>query len=981
MNMLLLKEHHDQGARMNTQPDMYKTLLQSLPDIVYEIDHKGNFLYLNDAVERLGYDRGALLGCHFSSIIHPDDLQDIQRATVLPQFMGRETGADGAPGLFDERRNGKRITKNLRLRLKAAPGISPDTWNGEVISLGLYNFHAASERDFIGTLGIIRDTTWKKKSEEAFLRTEKYYRVLLQNSSELISIIANDGTILYASDSSEKMLRYNSFELIGENIHDYIHSDDTESMRKLLEERKTPEEPDAVITIRFCNRNSAWRFFKTELNKIADDLNETICFVMNSIDVTDRVLAEEAVKENGEKFRAIIEYSSEAIALISRTGEIEYMSHPIERIMGYSPYELAGENTDRYLHPDEIQPLMDRCTARIREGNMFFTEEFRMRHKDGSWHYMEASISCRLGIPPIDGIIVNLKDISEIKSARTALKYSEEKYRMLYDSALVGMASLEADTGTILTVNKMACSMFGYTSKNEFIGETIFGLITNPQILDHIKKQVFSNGFIENEEMMFTRRDGSTFWGSLTARSNPHTGSVHAVINDITRSKTAEDQIYRLTFFDPLTELPNREMFKNRLTVELMRMTNFAIMCIGLDNYKQVNNVYGPAFGDRLLYTVASELNEVYFKNDMVSRLAEDIFIILLSDIGGGDNATNIENIDTIAQKTRSIFARPFLVNNQSIDIVTSIGIAIFPHDGSDAEALIKNAESAMFVARDSGHNRFHYFDRDLNQKMMTRMKLENEIKTAIKKKDFFSHYQPKFDANGVIIGMESLMRWHHRKSGTLIPPTEFIPIAEKNGMIIDLGMFILEESCIQNQLWHADHDPPLRVAVNLSPFQFSHPELIPEIIRRLEKTGLPASLLELEITESGIMENEKDSIGKLRKLHEMGIAISIDDFGTGYSSLSKLKDYPIDTLKIDRTFVIDLPGNTMAATLATTIIDLAHNLGFKVVAEGVETAEQFHFLREHGCEYYQGYLFSRPLSSDDFTARLEEFRKGIKIG
>lgn len=429
-----------------------------------------------------------------------------------------------------------------------------------------------------------------------------------------------------------------------------------------------------------------------------------------------------------------------------------------------------------------------------------------------------------------------------------------------------------------------------------------------------------------------------------------------------TLSETERKAVFYISH-DRLTNLPNRDAFIQRLGVEIMKARNrgqiFAAMAIGIDKFKHINSIYDTTGGDAILSGFAERLRGIVRDQDVVGRFGDDRFMALFSDIA------RVEDTLTIVQKIWEAVERPFQIVGQEVRISASIGLCFFPLDAKTPEELVKNAETAMFAVKETGGGAHRFFDEKLNTDMMERVTLERMLRDAVTRDEFVPYFQPKVDRYGYLLGMESLIRWN--SSNGLILPDQFIPLAEQNGIIVDIGERILYHSCRQNRAWQDDGFVPKKVSVNLSPFEFRHPDLIRRIRETINRSGLDPMWLELEITESGIVRNEKDAIKKLNELHEMGITLSIDDFGTGYSSLSKLKDYPIDTLKIDKAFVDNVPHDKRSMTIVISLVKLAHNLGFKVVAEGVETKEQLEFLVLHGCDQFQGYFFSRPLTAEDF--------------
>ena len=430
--------------------------------------------------------------------------------------------------------------------------------------------------------------------------------------------------------------------------------------------------------------------------------------------------------------------------------------------------------------------------------------------------------------------------------------------------------------------------------------------------------------------------------------------------------KRAEERLSYLAHHDALTNLPNRMLFIDRLGQALSRAPWHkrlaAVLFLDLDHFKRINDTLGHTMGDLLLKEVAKRLAQCSRQGDTVARMGGDEFTIILADIA------HAQDVPKVAQKIIDIFSKRFVVGDHEIFITTSVGISLYPDDGEDPEALLKNADAAMYRAKEIGRNTYQYFSIDMNTKASERLALETDLRHALEREEFLVHYQPQVDLNtGQIIGMEALVRWQHPDLG-LVPPAKFIPLAEDTGLIAPIGEWVLRTACAQNKAWQTAGLPPIRVGVNLSARQFQCQNLVEMIVRILKETGLDPTYLELELTESVLMQNTEAIIATLCELDAMGINISIDDFGTGYSSLSYLKRFPINRLKIDQSFVRDITTDPDDAAIVTAIITLAHSLKLKVIAEAVETEEQLAFLRSLNCDEMQGYLFSRPLPMDEAT-------------
>lgn len=433
----------------------------------------------------------------------------------------------------------------------------------------------------------------------------------------------------------------------------------------------------------------------------------------------------------------------------------------------------------------------------------------------------------------------------------------------------------------------------------------------------------------------------------------------------------ANEKLQHLALHDNLTKLPNRTLLEDRIAQAISSVQRsgkfFSVMFVDLDRFKTINDSLGHHYGDKLLQAVAQRLIEVLRGEDTIARIGGDEFVVLLKEISKPQTAAHV------AEKILGAMSGPFIIEGQEQNISASIGISVYPSDGLDLRTLMVSADGAMYHAKKMGRNNYQFFTPEMNAVAMERFELEKSLRRAMENDEFELHYQPKVHVRtGDIIAMEALVRWRHPQKG-LISPAEFIPLAEEIGLIIPLGAWVLMTACQQNKRWQDAGLPRLRVAVNLSAVQFRQKHLVEFITQVLDDTGLDASCLELEVTESIVMQNPEETTLILEKLHAKGIHLSIDDFGTGYSSLSYLKRFPLDTLKIDRSFVRDISSDPDDAAIVKSVIALAHSLRLRVIAEGVETASQLSFLRALGCDEYQGYYRSKPLPAAQFEQLLRQ--------
>ncbi|MDP2155400.1 MAG: EAL domain-containing protein [Sulfuricella sp.] len=430
--------------------------------------------------------------------------------------------------------------------------------------------------------------------------------------------------------------------------------------------------------------------------------------------------------------------------------------------------------------------------------------------------------------------------------------------------------------------------------------------------------------------------------------------------------KEAEQNLVQMTNFDVLTGLPNRFLFLDRLGHAISRSARshrmVAVMLLDIDNFKNINDTLGHTHGDLLLQDIADRLRRCVLEDDTLARIGGDEFAIVLEGV------SEIEEIALIAQKIVDIFSLPFTPSGQEIYVTPSMGITIYPMDGHDSDSLLKNADAAMYSAKEYGRNHFRFYTTDMNALAIERFAMEGALRRAMEREEFTLHYQPQVDIkSGRVVGVEALLRWNHPERG-LVPPNEFVPLLEENNLIIPVGEWVLRTACAQCRAWQDAGLPPLRMAVNLSARQFRQDTLVEMIDSILRETGISPKLLELELTEGLLMENTSETSMILGQLKSRGVQVAIDDFGTGYSSLSYLKRFPIDRLKIDRSFVRDIITDSNDAAIAVAVISLGRSLGLSVIAEGVETGDQLEFLGVQKCDEYQGFHFSRPVPPEEIV-------------
>ncbi|SFK45698.1 PAS domain S-box-containing protein/diguanylate cyclase (GGDEF) domain-containing protein [Halobacillus dabanensis] len=561
------------------------------------------------------------------------------------------------------------------------------------------------------------------------------------------------------------------------------------------------------------------------------------------------------------------------------------------------------------------------------------------------------------------------KKNEELEGAITELKKISREKELILQSAGEGIFGLDLN-GRITFANPSATSLLGYENEEDIIGAPYSAVFQWESVhTGSFIEQYEEQKNLSDHDHLFYKKDGDTIpveYVITPKKEGEWTIGYVVTFKDVTARKQMEEKIKYHAYYDSVTNVPNRVLFEDRLSQALTyaALTNkpLAILFLDLDRFKKINDTFGHSFGDQVLRKVAKRLQKAIPKEATVSRQGGDEFIILLPTIEKKEEAISC------AKKILQVFDDPFVISGQEIAMKTSIGVSIFPESGDNAETLIKQADVAMYKAKEFAGNCYQLFSSDIENQAVEQIQLENDLFKALQKgNEFELYYQPKFDARtNDLIGMESLIRWNHPELGTL-SPGHFIPLAEETGLITLLGEWVIRQACKQMKIWEEAGYTELIISANLSPQQFNQKEIVQVVADILHETDLPPYHLELELTENLIIHNTEQTLKTIGELKGLGIQISIDDFGTGYSSLGYLKDFPVDTLKIDKSFIDDVTTNKKNAAITKTIITLADSLGVNVIAEGVEQAEQAVFLAQHGCHWIQGFYYSQPLPTKTF--------------
>lgn len=657
---------------------------------------------------------------------------------------------------------------------------------------------------------------------------------------------------------------------------------------------------------------------------------------------------------------------------------MEYVSEGCHKLTGYRPDELVFNTRVSY---EEITFPEDRVRVAesIREAlarNETFDVEYRIVRPDGSVRWvLERGVGLldEHGEPAwIEGFI---QDISERMAANEALREAVRRFSSIFEHATEGIFQTTPD-GRYLNANPALAQIYGYPTPEALIadlqdiGRRLYVL---PGRRAEFIRLMQTRGAVRNFESQVYRRDGGIIWISENARVvTDDAGQVQfyeGTVIEITERKQHEAQLEYQANHDNLTGLPNRSLLLDRLEKAIAKARRaskkVAVVFVDLDHFKLINDSLGHHVGDLLLLEISSRLTTCVRGHDWVARQGGDEFVLVLTEQEGD------REIYGIVTRILEAVSRPWIHDSGEYTPSCSVGLSCYPRDGDDPDTLLRCADAAMYQAKSSGRNTFHVYTPELNAAISERLELENSLRHALERNEFRVHYQPRIETvSGRIVGAEALIRWEHPGKG-LVPPDHFIPIAEETGLIIPIGQWVLEEACRQASAWQRAGLTPLCVSVNLSPVQFRHADLVQSVSSALKQADLAPEYLELELTESFVMHDAARIRVAMKALKSLGIAIAVDDFGTGYSSLSYLKRFPVDRLKIDKSFVREIDRDADDAAIVRAIITLGHALGLKVVAEGVETRAHLEFLKQHGCDELQGYSFSRPVPASGMEAML----------
>ncbi len=924
--------------RFSAGQERYRRLLDNLQDLIFVFrlepgGQPGPLSEVNQAAEALlGYGRAELLGRDLRSLLQP--LEPHQ-------------------AILDELSQGQVQLETLLMGK-----------NGNLVPVEI-NAHVFDLDGQRTVLCLARDLSERRRAHQEIHEREARLQTIVDGFEGFIYICSQDFRLEFAN---ERLKRHLGRDPLGEVCHQTINGSPLPcawcrdgSVRQGLTYRREYQNP----------LDGRW-YYSVTAPLMHPDGRVSHHGMMT--DITERKQAAERLVASEANYRAIFDAMEDAVFVHDPAdGSILDANPAALALYGYSLEELRHRQVVQ-LSVGEPPYSQKEAQEKIAQALAGQPQRFEWLAQDSTGRRFWVEVGLRLAmLSGQERLLALVRDITKRKENEEQLQLAAR----VFENTVEGITVTDRQ-GKIQMVNPGFSLITGYSAQ-EVLGQ-------NPRILRSERHEPeFYQGMWEtllkqgqwSGEIWNRRKSGEAYpeWLNISAIRDAQGQVTHyvAVFHDITEIKASQEQIKYQAFHDALTGLPNRVLFNDRLRMALARakrdQKNLAVVFLDLDHFKSINDSLGHAVGDVLLQEVALRLKSNLRQEDTVSRLGGDEFIMILPDVEGPEQAV------TGAQRILEDLERPFSLKGHELYVTASLGITLFPADGENLETLVKNADMAMYRAKEQGRNTYQLYTPSMNKRVLLRQALLADLRKALDRDELTVYYQPKVDlATGRVAGMEALVRWL-RPGGQVVAPGKFIPLAEDSGLILPLGQQVLDKACRQTARWVSQGHQDLCLAVNLSARQFAQPQLLENVELTLAQSGLKPRNLELEITESTVMGNVQAASQVLNLLHAMGVSLALDDFGTGYSSMYYLKHFRIDVLKIDRSFVRDIPGNPEANAIAEAVVSLAHSLRLKVVAEGVETSAQLVFLRGIGCDYLQGYLFSRPLATEDFGALLAQGR------
>ncbi|MEP7214324.1 MAG: PAS domain S-box protein [Acidobacteriota bacterium] len=920
----------------------FRSFIENLPVLFYAVHPEPPFspLYVSPAFVRFGYPIEDWLNDPeiWIRVIHEDDREWVFSRTKTSTASGKEVDYEY-----------RIIARDGTVHWVRDRGCLIRTGDGMV---------ACRE-------GVILDITEQKRAEAELIEGEERFRNLVENASDIIYVHDLKGNYISINKAAERIFGYTREEALAMNMAEITAPEHHNLIRRQLTKKLDGIAKQTSYEIDCYKKDGSRITLEVNSSPIMAD-GKAVAVQGIARDITERKQGEEALRLSEEQYRDLFENANDLIYTHDLAGNFTSLNRAGELITGYTREEAMSMNIAQVVAPENLEAARA-MTLQKMNGSAPTSYELEIMTKSGSRVSLELSTRIIMQNGVAVGVQGVARDITERKRAEETIRASELRYRQLGEGILQQIWTADAD-GRLNYVNGRTVEYFS-SSMEAVIGEGWKENIHPDDLGESTRRweRSLCTGAHFEAEFRLRRYDGEYRWH--VAKATPGRDE-NGIINiwfgsntDIHDQKTSEEKLHYHARHDSLTDLPNRVEFMHNLKAAVERSkvspgSAFAVLFLDLDRFKVVNDSLGHAVGDKLLIAIAGRLQACVRPGDIVARLGGDEFTILLNRTGG------IADVTGVAERLQTRLAAPFKLGNYEVFTTASIGIIMSDETARQPEDFLRDADSAMYRAKDAGKARYEVFDRQMHVRNLNLLQIETDLRHAVERSEFEVHYQPIVELrSGCIREFEALIRWNHPTNG-LISPNEFIGVAEETGLIIPIGKWILQEACRQIAEWQSRFAFPLSVSVNLSAKQLMHPSLIDQVNEILAETGMDPRQLKLEVTESTVMEHGDRSQSVLATLDELGISLSTDDFGTGYSSLSYLQRFPFDRLKIDRSFIDKMDKDEKSRAIVKTILMLGENLNMDVVAEGIETERQLKLLMSLGCRHGQGFLFSHPLEA-----------------
>lgn len=930
-------ERKEAERKLASSEEKYRQVIENIPEVVWSADARGAVTFVSPQVESLFqisqatlYERGADA---WTDSIHPEDKDEVKQAFAQLIATGQSRDLEYRMILDG--------TRTIWVRHHI---FSCERSSGERVAMG-----------------VLSDVSERKERDKHLHRLAS----IVESLDQAVIGLTPDGLISDWNYGATRLYGYKLEEVLGRSLHFLYPPDRIQEVMEVVDELRRGESVEPFVTRRMTKSGAALDV-SVIASAIRDEAGRLIGFVSVATNISHIVEAREKLRLQS----AALESAANCIIITDVTGHIQWANSAFSSLTGYSLEEAIGRNPGELLKSGRQDPALYKSLwTTILAGNVWKGELIN-RKKDGRLYSEEMTIApVRSAEGKITHFVAIKQDVSDRKAGEAALRAAEERYRAIFENAIVGMFQISPE-GKPLMINQALAEIHGYPGPEELVAEVTDvprQLFSDVERFRELAKTIESGKEVRNAEVELRRKDGTrrTVLVNVHAvRNSDGTLSHHeGTLIDITDRKLAEEEAQFLAFNDALTGLPNRRLLYDRLNqavaVAGRAQSKVAVAFLDLDRFKDINDSLGHSIGDSVLQEVAARLSVCTRQECTVARIGGDEFVIVMTNI------RQLDEVITYLRRVLEIMHNAFFIADTSLHISCSMGVSIFPDNGSDVETLIKNADAAMYEAKEAGRNNFQFFAAEMNRKAVERLTVENKLRSALEQDQLFLLYQPQIKVStGELMGVEALIRWRDPELG-LLPPAKFIPIAESSGLIIPIGDWILMTACRQIRHWQTaglllDH-----VSVNVSAVQLRQHDFLDRVMQIIQETGISPRSLELEITESMLASNAPETVEALAKLRNFGVSITVDDFGTGYSNLKYLSDFKISKLKIDRSFIQDLEHNARAAAIVKAIIRMAKSLDIGVVAEGVETESQLSLLRQNKCTEAQGFYFSEAIAAD----------------